>query len=61
MVVYTVDIQVQLNGQYVKTIAVRDDANRLTIENAALKATGMNSLNAKVTLVPGKLANVVAK
>lgn len=56
-----VDIQVQLNGQYIKTISVRDDANRSMIENAALKATGMNALNSKVTIIPGRLANVIAK
>jgi hypothetical protein len=54
-----VEIQVQVDGKYLKTISVRDDANKTMIENAALKAAGKSSLNAKVTIVPGRLANVI--
>ena len=55
----TVDIQVQLSGEFVKTISVRDDASRGVIETAALKAAGKTSLSHRVTIVPGRLANVV--
>ena len=54
-----VDIQVQLNGKFVKTMAIKDDSSKTTIENEALKATGMTFTNAKVTISPGRIANVI--
>ena len=54
-----VDIQVQLNGKFVKTLAIKDDSSKTMIENEALKATGMTFTNAKVTIFPGRVANVI--
>lgn len=55
-----VHLLVQLDGKHVSTITVKEDASKTVIENAALKAAGKSYTQAKVTIVPGKLANVVS-
>lgn len=54
------EIAIQHNGSFVKYVAVLEDASRSTIEKLAFEATGTSRLNARVVIVPGKLANVLS-
>jgi hypothetical protein len=55
-----VELDVNLDGAFVKKITVREDSSKETIKNAALKATGKSYTQATVTHVQGKSASVVS-
>lgn len=54
-------ITVQKNGEHIGTITVSADASRSTIELAALKKANLSATQAKVTIVPGRIANVITQ